>query len=560
MGSFALTNNRSGHAMLAQDRVSVKVKRKEETDQPAGTNASYAQLAEALHQTRTQLQQAERVARLGFVEMELDMHRAYWSDGVYRILGLEPQAVEPSLDQYLAFVHPDDRSLVRQTLEQAVREAQPVEMEHRLMLPDGALRYVRGCVEITRDASGNPLRLVGTLFDITERKQAEEALAFQTVRLNTLCDISQAVLAAQSPQEIANVALERLFDLVEYTWAGLVEIEVASDQAHLLAVRGRVPNAVNAGLRVALKHQAPCCQMLVDMHEPYQVRVSELLAVLPEYPQLSVIQAEGMRWTLLIPLVVGNETIGVLTLWSDREAPFPEGALTIGREVAGPLSLALHNARLCERARQDAESKDRQLREVNHRVNNTLMSIVALLSAEQRHLAQSQRSADPTCLQGMIARVNGLAALHRLLSETQWEPMLLSQLAEHLIYVAMPYLPADTRLNMRVPESAVMVTANQAHSLALIINELVANTFEHALQERKMVSIQVHIAHDERSGAIAIEYRDDGPGYPPEVTRLERYNVGLELIQNLVRTNLRGDLQLCNDGGAVTLIRFPAQS
>lgn len=546
--------------MLAQDKVSVKVKRKQEDDQPATSSVSRAQLEETLHRAQTRLREAERIGRLGFIELQLDVRRAYWSDGIYYILGLEPRAVEPSLGQYLAFVHPDDRPRVSRALEEAVRGSQPYEIDHCLVRPNGALRYVNGRAEVIRDASGTPLRLFGTLIDITERKQAEEALTFQTIRLNTLCGISRAILAAQSPQQIAGIALERLSSLVEYDWAGLIEIVATTSQAHLLAVRGQALSTLNAGMRVAFNCKAPWYSTLIDTREPCQVEITELLAALPHSPQLSVIQAEGMRWGLLIPLVVGDEAVDILTLWSTADQPFPESVVTIGCDVASLLALALHSARLHEQVRQNAESKERLLREVNHRVNNTLMSIIASLSAEQRHLAQSQGCVDPTCLNSMIARVSGLAALHRLLSETQWEPMLLSQLAEHLIYAAIPYLPPDARINVKVPESEVVVTASQAHNLALIISELVTNSFEHALRERKWMSIQVHIAQDEVSGVIAIEYRDDGPGYPPEVLRLERHNVGLELIQNLVRTNLQGDLQLRNDGGAVALIRFPATS
>jgi len=59
---------------------------------------------------------------------------------------------------------------------------------------------------------------------------------------------------------------------------------------------------------------------------------------------------------------------------------------------------------------------------------------------------------------------------------------------------------------------------------------------------------------------VQIEFRDDGPGYPEEVLRLERYNVGLDLVQNVVRKNLRGELSLYNDHGAVAAIKFKAEA
>jgi two-component sensor histidine kinase len=59
---------------------------------------------------------------------------------------------------------------------------------------------------------------------------------------------------------------------------------------------------------------------------------------------------------------------------------------------------------------------------------------------------------------------------------------------------------------------------------------------------------------------VRFEFRDDGPGYPEDVLGLERYRVGFDLIQNMVRTGLRGELSLHNDDGAVAVIRFRAQA
>jgi two-component sensor histidine kinase len=59
---------------------------------------------------------------------------------------------------------------------------------------------------------------------------------------------------------------------------------------------------------------------------------------------------------------------------------------------------------------------------------------------------------------------------------------------------------------------------------------------------------------------VRLEYRDDGPGYPEDVLRLERCGVGFELVQNVVGRSLRGELSLHNDEGAVAVIRFKAQA
>ena len=102
------------------------------------------------------------------------------------------------------------------------------------------------------------------------------------------------------------------------------------------------------------------------------------------------------------------------------------------------------------------------------------------------------------------------------------------------------------------------MTSDQAYHLALVINELATNTAKHGLQERDTAHIAIRVTLDDDT--IRFEFRDDGPGYPEEVLRLERHNVGFDLIQNIVRKSLRGELALHNDPGAVAVIRFKAKA
>ncbi len=129
-----------------------------------------------LRVSETQLREAQRVARLGSWELDIARNRVTWSDEIYRIFGLDQAALGASYEAFLNAVHPEDRALVDLAFRQAVENRAPYSIEHRLVLPDGRIRYVHHKGETLCDERGQPLRSIGTLQDITEQKLTQERI------------------------------------------------------------------------------------------------------------------------------------------------------------------------------------------------------------------------------------------------------------------------------------------------------------------------------------------------------------------------------------------------
>ncbi|MCP4398620.1 MAG: PAS domain S-box protein, partial [bacterium] len=134
-------------------------------------------LEDDLREWERQLQEAQRIAHLGSWEWDIASNTRRWSDEFYRILGLELQAVPPSSEVFMERVHPDDREYVTQ----AVREfdkgkISSLTLEYHIVRPDGTERFVQGEVTLFSDNDGQPVKMLGTMLDITERKRNEEAL------------------------------------------------------------------------------------------------------------------------------------------------------------------------------------------------------------------------------------------------------------------------------------------------------------------------------------------------------------------------------------------------
>lgn len=116
---------------------------------------------------------AQRSIFSGNWEWNLRTNRYSWCDEMHRIFQLTPQQHPLRTNTFLNRVHPEDRERVVKAIGNALVGAQPYNIEHRILWPDGTVRVVHGKAEVTCDEAGRPLRIMGTVQDITERRQAD---------------------------------------------------------------------------------------------------------------------------------------------------------------------------------------------------------------------------------------------------------------------------------------------------------------------------------------------------------------------------------------------------
>lgn len=142
---------------------------------------------EALKRTTDHLQNAQRMARIGSYEVDLTQRIMHLSESFREIFGLSPMAYYP-LDEYLSMIHPEDRALAISLYQDAQKNGSDFNLEYRLNCPDGNLRHVNSWGYCILDDEGTVIGVVGTKQDITERKQAEMALAENEEKLRLLTE------------------------------------------------------------------------------------------------------------------------------------------------------------------------------------------------------------------------------------------------------------------------------------------------------------------------------------------------------------------------------------
>ncbi len=122
------------------------------------------------------LAEAQELAHLGNWEYETGKETLHWSDETYRLLGVEPETLDPTIEKFLDLVHPDDRALASAEIEKSVTGAVPLSFEHRVVRPDGTERILQERGRVVCDENGLVKRMFGTAQDVTETRRIEREL------------------------------------------------------------------------------------------------------------------------------------------------------------------------------------------------------------------------------------------------------------------------------------------------------------------------------------------------------------------------------------------------
>lgn len=170
---------------------------------------------------------AQSAANIGSWEWEITTGKVHWSTHVYRIYDIPPGGFPGTFKALMALVHPEDRDKVKKSI-RAARKDSIYNLEHRIILPDGSIRWLRESGQIYSDQRHNSDRLLGVVQDITEEKAAREKIRI----------LSQAV--EHSP---ASVVITELDGTITYVNPKFVEVTGYSPEEAL----GKNPRILNSG-------------------------------------------------------------------------------------------------------------------------------------------------------------------------------------------------------------------------------------------------------------------------------------------------------------------------
>ncbi|MFC7203479.1 PAS domain-containing protein [Haloferax namakaokahaiae] len=140
-----------------------------------------------LEETKTRLELALDGTNTGVWEWDITDDRVIWRGNTSTLFGIESDDFQGGYEDYLERIHPDDVSMVQAEIENAF-ETSSLYVEHRILLPDGEVRWAEGRGHVYKDESGEPTRMTGIVVNITERKEREHALEESEMRLRSVIE------------------------------------------------------------------------------------------------------------------------------------------------------------------------------------------------------------------------------------------------------------------------------------------------------------------------------------------------------------------------------------
>jgi formate hydrogenlyase transcriptional activator len=158
------------------------------------------QAEEALRRSEAYLAEAQRLSKTGSWAYNAATEKTiYWCEEMFRIFELDPQQGPPTSEAFWERVHPEDRDSMVELMRKAAREKTDYEHDHRIVLPDGAVKHIHAIGHPVLNRAGDVVEFVGTAIDVTERKRAEEEIRAQELELREILNFTPQMVAVMGP-------------------------------------------------------------------------------------------------------------------------------------------------------------------------------------------------------------------------------------------------------------------------------------------------------------------------------------------------------------------------
>lgn len=455
------------------------------------------------------LLEAQRLSSTGSFEYDIVEKKFYWSDEVFNIVGIDRGEFEGKASDFYRFVHPDDIVYVKDYIRRSIDERTCISFEYRIVRSDASLRYLTIRLETIFDANDKPARIIGIVQDITGHAIVKKAL--------------------MESEERWQFALEGAGD-------GLWDWNTATDEIYysrrlkeLLGYSDEdMENTLSAWEK--LIHPDDICYVLEEVDKLMRGE-TELYST-----EHRLICRDGSyKWILDRGKVIKKNAEGrplrIIGIFTD---------ITGNRLIEESLAAAL-------------AEKEALMRELQHRVKNTLTMITSLVSLE---LGQSDNPDVQKSLKTIEGRVMVLSNLYHILyaGDGATGLPLDSYLKTIIGSVTSGYGESGRKISIHTDFQSIEIDPKRATSIGIILNEFLTNSIKYAFQDRESIIVNIALRMDE--GRIKLYFSDDGTGLPENFNSELSAGLGLKLV-NLLASQMKGEFRIADGDASAFEVALP---
>ncbi len=201
----------------------------------AGSTLERVHIEKMLKKKEDSLIEAQRIAHLGNWDWDIAKNKLYWSEEMHSIFGVEQDGFGATYGAFLDCVHPDDRELVKRHIYGALYDRETYSVDYRIIRPDGSERILHGQGKVVYNGNNMPVRMIGTVQDITERKQVEEALKIRVSQQAKVAEFGQYALGGPDLTDLFDTAVKLVAATFKVEYAKILEFFPDADSLLLVA-------------------------------------------------------------------------------------------------------------------------------------------------------------------------------------------------------------------------------------------------------------------------------------------------------------------------------------
>jgi PAS domain S-box-containing protein len=498
---------------------------------------------EAIRRSEAFLAEGQRLSHTGSWGWNASTRKLTWSQEHFRILGLNPQDITPSLEVFWERVHPDDRAALRRTFKSATQEKRNFEQEFRIVTPDWSIRHLHGVGHAVLDKSNELVEFVGSTMDITERKRAEERAQSQSEAIRLA--LNAFVEKLDVDRFLEDVIAELNKQLHAKSWGLWLFDEAFSELSlHLCShpgesqARGKIRRPEDLISSWRFKNIARMPQVI-----ELPARGSILA---PKYSELLI--AQGVRTLLIAPLALREQNLGFFELHFQSPRQFTSDDLELAQALVNYATLALQLNRLTRRAERLAvtEERNRLARDIHDTLAQAFAGIVLHSEALGPSLGVSKRRCTNALSSIQKLARSGLDEARRSVQALRPKALEGGTLSEALNEAAKRFGEGGSiSCQFRQYGESPVLSAEAQNELFRITQEALTNVTKHA----RATLVWIDLA------STALTIRDNGVGMAGATSTEPMCGFGLGTMRERAE-RIGGKLEIESPAGGGTSIRI----